>query len=477
MPKSKAATPKTNGASAWALVAVSSEGQADTLQHQRRWAEEVAVSQGWRLTRVVEGVSSGRAGPRRLVRELLADLRALTPEARPQWLLMVRADRLGRGSIVESQIVLRDLLALGVAVFTRDQGEVKLDTAMAELISAATLAVAAHENEVRADRQLAVYRRKRAAGERVGNRLPYGLVRTENGGVTADPERASIVEAAFKLRLEGKGYVAIGRRVAPIAPPHVYANGSEYPVNWVPSRVKDLLQNRSYVGMIIDEGTFARAQRVADLITAPDRNLDQRRRHPWPLASSMRCFCGHMLIGTISGNARRRHRYYGCRVLANHDGHSRLLPAKAIEDQFVALLAKLRASPQLVERYRRRASSPMSPRILERSLQELKRKLADIARRRDAAWELHVSGKVRSDDVQERLDDLAQQRDEIQGQLATLQEQIAIAKEAEKGQQDAEALISRAVTIFKRANVAEQNQIARAVSVELGAWWSMRTTS
>ncbi|MGB6644456.1 MAG: hypothetical protein WBE35_05465, partial [Candidatus Cybelea sp.] len=85
MPKSKAATPKTNGTSAWALVAVSSEGQADTLKHQRRWAEETAASRGWRLTRVVEGVSSGRAGPRRLVRDLLADLHALTPEARPQW--------------------------------------------------------------------------------------------------------------------------------------------------------------------------------------------------------------------------------------------------------------------------------------------------------------------------------------------------------------------------------------------------------
>jgi DNA invertase Pin-like site-specific DNA recombinase len=472
MPKSKADTPKRGDAygtpAAWALLAVSTEHQIETLAYQRIWAEETAKSKGWRLSRVTEGVSSGRLGPRRIVRDLLADLRALDTEARPRFLLMIRADRLGRGSVIESQIVLRDLLDLGVSVVTRDQGILKLDSAMDELISAATLAVARHENEVRSEKSLAVYRRKRAAGVRVGNRLPYGL-KYEDGKVVADPERAPIVREAFKMRLAGLGYTLIGKQLRAIAPPATYqSSGSEHSISWVPSRVKTMLENRSYVPLIVDEATFAKAGRVAALLTASDRSGDARRRYPWPLAGAVRCFCGRMLIGSACGNQRRRHRYYSCRIHAHHGGHIKLFPSGEIEDQFVALLGRLRASPELVERYRRRAVAPTSPKILERSLRELKTKLAEIERRRDAAWELHIAGKVKAEDVQDRLDKLSVQRDEAQSQLAAVRDQIAVASAVAKGQQDAEALVRRAAQIFKRANVSEQNAIARAVSVELG---------
>jgi|GEM_PF-2388037 DNA invertase Pin-like site-specific DNA recombinase len=454
------------GAAVWALAAVSSEGQSETLVHQRRWAEESAASHGWHLTRVIEGVATGKGGPRRIVRDLLADLRALDAEARPKKLLMIRADRLGRGSIVESQIVLRDLLELGVGVFTRDQGDVKLDSAMDELISAATLAVARHENEVRREKSLAVYRRKRAAGERIGSKAPYGIHR-KNGKDVPDRERAPIVRQAFKLRLEGKGYDVIGRRLSGIAPPHVYLNGNSRAVHWTPTRVKKLLENRAYVGPIVTEAVFARAQRVTGMLTN-DRQRDARRRYPWPLAGSMRCYCGRVLIGMACGVEPWRYRYYACRARWNHDGRMRLVRADAIEEEFVALLGRLRASPKLVKQYSRRASAPVSPRILERSIRDLKAKLTDVGRRRDAAWELHVSGKVRAEDVQERLDTLGDQRDALQGRVAGAQEQLAIAKVASSRERDVEALMRRAAQIFNRANVDEQNQIARAVSVELG---------
>jgi DNA invertase Pin-like site-specific DNA recombinase len=468
-PKSKTARKSApaarRGAPVWALAAVSSEGQSETLVHQRRWAEETAKSHGWHLARVIEGVATGKAGPRRIVRELLADLRALDPEARPKKLLMIRADRLGRGSIVESQIVLRDLLELGVGVFTRDQGEVKLDSAMDELISAATLAVARHENDVRSDRMKAVRERKLRAGEPMG-KLPYGLRRDGKRNV-ADRERAPIVREAFKMRLQGKGYEAIGRRLAAIAPPQAYMKGSSRIVHWTPTRVKILLTNRGYIGPIVDEATFARAQKVAALLTN-DRFHDRRRRYQWPLAGSLRCYCGRVLIGVACGRAPWRYRYYACRARWNHDGRLRLVRAERLEEQFVTILGRLRASPNLIAQYSRRAAAPVSPRILERSIRDLKTKLAEIGRRRDAAWELHVSGKVRPEHVQERLDTLGDQRDELQGRLAGAQEQLAIAKVASSRDRDVEALVRRAAQIFSRAKVDEQNQIARAVSLELG---------
>jgi hypothetical protein len=379
---------------------------------------------------------------------------------------MIRADRLGRGSVVESQIILRDLLDLGVGVFTRDQGEVKLDSAMDELISAATLAVARHENEVRSDKMKAVRQRKLRAGEPMG-KVPYGLRRDGNRNVP-DRERAAIVREAFKMRLQAKGYEAIGRRLAAIAPPQAYMNGNSRTVHWTPTRVNILLANRAYIGPIVDEATFARAQKVAALLTN-DRFHDRRRRYQWPLAGSLRCYCGRVLIGVACGRAPWRYRYYACRARWNHDGKLRLVRAEPLEAQFAELLSRLRASPKLIERYSRRATSPGSPSVLERSIRDLKAKLAEIARRRDAAWELHVSGKVRAEDVQERLDALAVQRDELQGRLAGAQEQLAISKVAAARTLDVEALVRRAAQIFTKATVDEQNQIARALSVELGS--------
>lgn len=453
------------GSPCWALLAVSSERQSETLAYQRQWAKETAAAHGWHLSRVIEGVSTGKAGPRRIVRDLLAELRLLDPDARPEKLLMIRADRLGRGSVVESQIIIRDLLALGVSIFTRDQGQVKLDSAMDELISAATLAVARHENDVRSDKMRNVRRRKREAGEPMGV-APYGL-RYKGKRFARDPERAPIVREAFKLRVEGSGYNAIARRLMAIAPPHVFLNGNSRAVRWSTTRVSDLLSNRAYVGTIVDDATFARAQKIAALLTN-QRIGAEPRRYPWPLAGSIQCLCGRTLIGIACGNEPWRYRYYGCRARWQHEGRFRLVRADSLETQFVNLLSRLRASPRLVERYSRRVTSPVSVQALERSIRDLKSKLQDVARRRDSAWELHVSGKVRAEDVQERLDALATQRDDLQGNLANAQEQLAIAKAASARERDVAALVARAAKTFGAATVAEQNRIARAVSLELG---------
>jgi DNA invertase Pin-like site-specific DNA recombinase len=458
-------TTPANGPTVWALAVVSSEGQVETLPYQRQWAQDCAKQHGWRLGHVVEGVSSGKAGPRRVVRGMLAELRALEPEGRPKFVLMIRADRIGRGDMVESQIILRDLRELGVGVYTRDQGEVKLDSAMQQAISAVTLAVAAHENEIRSEKMLVVRRRKAAAGERMGT-IPYGLKRGKDGKDAPDGERAKIVEKAFAMRLAGNGYQAIGKWLAVAAPPQVYRNGNVRAPRWAMDRVRDMMRQRAYVGTIIDEATFARAQRVAATLT--NTRKGPARRHQWPLAGTMKCHCGRGLIGSTSGVEPWRIRYYVCRARWNHDGNLRLYRAEKLEAQFMDLLGRLRASPSLVERHSRKASAPVAPKILENTIRELKAKLATVAKKRDGAWELHAAGSVRAEDVQERLDGLAAQRDELQWRISSAQEQLSVSRAAASRKSDVEALLRRAVLIFNKANIDEQNQIARAVSLELG---------
>jgi DNA invertase Pin-like site-specific DNA recombinase len=466
--------PVTDAGSAWALAVVSSEGQAETLQHQRKWAHDVAKGQGWRLARVIEGVASGKAGPRKLVRDLLVDLRALEADSRPGFLLMIRIDRLGRGSVIESQIVLRDIIALGVKIFTRDDGFVALDSATDELISAAKLAVARIENDVRSDKVLAVIHGKRERGEAFG-RTPYGLIRSGKADVI-DPDRAQVVREAFKMRLAGAGLEAIGKRLSAIAPPQKLKNKTtkhptgEWTVHWTAHRVSLLLSNRGYVGPIIDEATFVRAQKVAATLTNAPRLDERKRRFEWPLGGALHCFCGSSMSGLPCGTEPWRYRYYCCRSRWNHDGKMRLVRAEKLEDQFVALLGRLRASGALAERYRKRAVASASPRMLERSLKQLTENLTEVDRRRNLAFELHAQGRVRADDVQERLDRLAGERQTVQQQIGDVRDQLTVAKEVSKGDQDADALFRRAPQIFAKAKESDKRAIARAVALTLGGF-------
>ena len=122
---------------------------------------------------------------------------------------MIRLDRVGRGSIIESQIFVRDLLALGARVFTRDAGEIRLDSAMDELVAAVQMAVARHENDVRRDKARAVYQRRLAAGQVISNRPPYGLLVTADRRYIARPECISVIRQVFRMSARGTRFADI----------------------------------------------------------------------------------------------------------------------------------------------------------------------------------------------------------------------------------------------------------------------------
>jgi DNA invertase Pin-like site-specific DNA recombinase len=459
---------------AWALCVVSSGGQEETIPNQRAWAIGVAKAKNWRLLPdgIFEGVASGKLGPRSIVRDILKKLRATEPDARPEWLCMIRADRLGRGDMVESQIVLRDLHQLGVKVWTRDQGELKLDSAIAKLFVAMQASVAEQENAVKQDKMRDFRKRKREEGLQVG-KSPYAI-RREKGVDSPDPKRAPVVKEAFALRLQGKGYGAIGQRLAAIAPPHEYKHKSKaHPertnvVHWTAPRVSKLLTNHAYVDAgLIDSATFVQAQGVAKALTN-DRTGDPRRVHCRPLAGVLTCYCGRKFVGAAYGSSGHKYPYYVCRALWNHDGKHRIVRAEPIESQFRDLLGRLDASPELVKRYRARAASPVSMPALERTIRDGNAQLANLAKSREKAFQLNESGHLRDEDLQARLDTLTEQRDKLQAEVNEAREQVAAAKALAQRQQDAEELLRRAVKIFEKANVAQQNEIAKAVRIELG---------
>jgi DNA invertase Pin-like site-specific DNA recombinase len=464
--------PKGAGEPAWLLLVVSSEGQAETLAHQRDSLGLIARDRGWTVTRVVgddgRGVSSGKLGVRALIQTVLGELRATPAEARPSWLLLTRVDRIGRGAnIVETQLPFYELKRLGVRVWTREAGEVRLDTAMEQLFLAMQTAVSSQENAVRRDKLLEKYRQRRAAGTVIGNKAPYGLSITPARTYAAQQPEAKAVRLAFRLRTKGMGYHAIGLELQRVAPPHRFVNGRSMVVRWTPSRVSRLLANRAYLGPVVDEVTFLRAQRVTTQLGGGRGRAPTK--HPWPLSGSIRCWCGRAMTGISGGAVGRRIRYYACRALWNHGNHLRLVGADDLEVAFAAHLRELRAKPALIERIRR-AAEPSSPALLERAIREARAQLADVTRRRDRIWEAFERDELRGPDAQERLDALTTEREQLQVRVTEIEGQRALAAAARRHDRDAARAISKAEETFADASDADRRLIARSVAVILGGF-------
>ena len=157
---------------------------------------------------------------------------------------MIRLDRVGRGSIIDSQIFVRDLLVLGARIYTRDQGEIRLDSAMDELIAAVQLAVARHENDVRCDKARAVYRRRRDAGQVTSNWAPYGLRLTKERQFEAVPEYIPCITAAYRMLGRGEGMMNVVRWLQSNSEPQRYGNGHEYAIRWLDRRLAIMIAHR-----------------------------------------------------------------------------------------------------------------------------------------------------------------------------------------------------------------------------------------
>ncbi|MDB5042236.1 MAG: hypothetical protein JWN27_2962 [Candidatus Eremiobacteraeota bacterium] len=451
------------GQSAWLLLVVSSEAQTESIDDYRRMAREDAAKNGWAIEREFAGASSGKDGPRALLMQMTAELELTIAASRPAWVWMRRVDRVGRGRIAESTLAMHRIADLGVRIWDHDAGEVKLDTAANQLIASFRSGMAAMENEVRRGKAVAVYAKRRAAGAVIGNKMPYGLALGPDRKYIVQEPQAEAVRAAFRMAAAGQGCVQIARELEKIAPPHRYANGRAHAVRWTDSRVSRMLRARAYVGPVIDELTFLRAERARAAVT----HASSGRRWTWPLATSLRCFCGRSMSGIASGPEGRRIRYYYCRARWNHDGRLRMVRAESLEEQFLALLRKYGASPALVER-KRRAAEPTSPKMLERSLTTTRARLATVERKRASVLDLYTDGKVRAEDVQGRLDAYSAERAELAERITELEAQRALLADGKRAAVDASDLFRESAEIFADVDEAAQRAMARGFAIAFG---------
>jgi len=379
---------------AWAYLVVSSEQQADTLDHQHAWAISLASDRGWQITKVFRGVSSGRDGTRGLLEELLVELRKTPAAERPQRVLMIRLDRLGRGLGLEALAAIAEIARLKVLIHTRQDGDYTLSRASDSILPLMRVVTGAIENEARRDKARAVYTRRRANNAVLSNKRPYGLKLEAGRDIPQEPQDQA-VRLAFELSINGYGLAAIGTRLRAFAAPKAYVNGRTHATNWTSVRVAKLLRNPAYRGTLVEPGMWDDVQ----TLRAASSTTRSNSRYPWPLGGTINCSCGRLLIGSIHGSPPRR--VYRCTEKTIH-GHNLTYSAARLETVFEDVLAHLSATPDLDVAIARSEIS-VTAETLERRMKEIDEAIERHGIERKRAWALNERGLIHDVELARRL--------------------------------------------------------------------------
>jgi DNA invertase Pin-like site-specific DNA recombinase len=430
---------------------VSSSPQELSLDAQEQWAQETATAHGWTITRSFRGVSSGREGARQLLETLLDELRDTAKADRPKYVLMVRLDRLGRGTGIEGIAALAEIRRLGTSIWTREDGLVRLERASDAILPTIRSIVAALENETRSDRVRAGKARRRAAGLHNGN-PPYGCTLLDGRAVAYEPE-AMLACQIFERRAAGWGYDRLARFAAERAIPKLLHNGKARRLRWGRSTIQRLLWCRTLRGTAIPEELWDDANAIAN----PDFKTRKQRSWPYPLAGALRCTCGTMLSGQASGRHGSRERYYVCRSVAEH-GYYPHWRAQLVEAGFEGVLRRLKAAPALL--------CPETPapnlQILEAKERAVATELDAIDARRQQLWE--KAPALTGPQIRERLDEIEAARKNAARARDLAREELEAARNRSESAAALSDVIGRLATEWSNAPLDLKQAAARAVS-------------
>ena len=446
---------------AWTYAAVSSSPQEITLNEQLKWCTTTAKEHGWTVTRVFKGVGSGKLGTRKLLDELLIALANTPKPERPSRVLMVRIDRLGRGTGLEGIAALAELKRLGVTLFTRESGEVSLERASDSILPAVRSIVAALENETRSDRVRAGHARRRAAGKHLGA-VGYGYVLVDGKPVAFEPE-AVIVREIFDLLAASWGFARIAGHVRAKAPRKRLGDGSERAMTWGPSTVRSIYKSEVVRAVVVDEKQLAAAEQTR----ASNYRFRPTGEWEWPLRGAVRCTCGHLLAGHATGQKPWRIRYYRCRshpVGEPRPGHR----ADALEASFVDILQRLAADPDRV--LSRTRKNPLER--LQGQETGLRQQLTRIDRRRRRACELAEDGAYSSADLKERLERIDTERRALSAQLADVVAQARAFTTTEDADRKLSERLAKLAAHWVELPITERQAIAKAVSAYTGGLYA-----
>jgi DNA invertase Pin-like site-specific DNA recombinase len=437
----------------WSYAAVSSSPQEATLDDQQQWASETAARNDWIITREFSGVGSGAKGAREILSNLIDELERTPKAVRPKRVLMIRIDRVGRMALDCIAAVAR-LRKLGVLLHTRQDGDVKLETAMDSLRPIFELVTAEMENAARSDKWKAVHARRRAEGKHVGT-IPYGVILVDGKAVPYKPE-AQIVRQIFTLAEQRWGYTRLARWARENAPPKRTNDGADKTYIWNASTIKSILVSKTLRNLVVSEDQWQR--------TKAARQSDFRARAPkrwdWPLQGAVRCTCGKLLSGHCSGESKYRTRYYICRHhtlepgAKSHPAHR----ADKLEAEFTQLLSSLRADPSLVDPFEDDEPTDQWETVERDAL----RRIADLEKRTQRAWKIAEEAQIDPSELRSRLTELDAQRRSAEGALNSARTARAMDAEHKQTSCSLAQLIEELPDLWAQTTVELQQELARA---------------
>ena len=388
----------------WAYLVVSDPGQSHTLPDQEEWARSHATANAWRLSKIFKGIESGKSGTRGLCDRMVDEIEALPLDRRPSRILMIRLDRMGRGTGLAPFIAFARICSLGITIETRQDGAIRIEKTQDSLLPLMRFYVGGFENDVRRDKLRATYAKKRTQqlNDRtiaVSTTAPYGLKIVDGKYVAKEPE-ASAVREAFQMAREF-GSHRIAKHLEKSAPPWTLKDGRQKPQSWGTDRVGKLLKNPSYRGTLIDEDTWLLAQVRKGEFKRPTLKYD------YALGSALRCVCGAPLRGHPGPGANRpaSYRYYQCPNYSAHGGKMKHHRTDLIDAQFIKLLQQLTADHDLLETFVANATTVDRKALMTR-LSSLRRELSTFESRRRAIFEAYEMQTVDKIALAWRLDDL-----------------------------------------------------------------------
>jgi hypothetical protein len=457
-------------AMAWAFLVVSDPQQAESLRDQETWAKETAAERGWVLTRTIAGVSTGRDGPRKLALGMISELEALEAAQRPCRVVMIRLERLGRGDGLEAMEAFLRLRRLGIVVHTRLDGDVDAHRASELLMPVLRFFIGGMENEVRRDKLLSLYERRRQARLTdptiaLSAMAPYGL-RYDHGRLVPVAGQANVVRCIFELRCRGYGHGLIAKRIGSLATPMVSKSGRERRRSFSSDAVRAVVINPRYRGTIVSDELWLEAQKPARAFTPA------RGHYEYSMGGALRCECGEALVGNrASGNRSmppRPHLYYQCRNAPAHDGHMKHHRCERIDAQFVELLKRLRAEDELVTSYLRCDGFDERQTTLQTRLSVLRADVADFDDRRRTIMSAYEDGRIPSKDLKWRLGELRAKHAEARDQIGQLERELAAVEIQRKHGEHVRALLDSAADLWLSAPIEERRALAKAVCACFG---------
>lgn len=446
----------------WAYCRVSTtmDEQEVSIEDQEAWAREEATRRGVPIRVFTERASARTTIGRPVFQAMMAELAALAAPARPSHLLVARFDRLSR-DMTDSLLVVRQLNALQVRLFTRDSGEVQAKTFADRAVIVARSMAGESENEARSLRMKASMDRRRAEGKALSKKAPYGIQLVDGRDTPADGEASGWVRKAFAWYLAGDGFRVIARRFRDHAPPHrfVTAHGKvrERSETWDNSRIAKMLRQRRYRGLLVPEQTWDQAQ----VVRAGKPRWRTDRLRDYPLSGLILCpACDRRLYGRAGGG--RLARYYCCRLcLTNYNAarveaalRERCLRFSVTPDELRAWMNEPAEDRVELEREARALEATSSPAAVEAAKQRV--------------WNLALAAAIPAEDLASQLRRIEADATAKRERLVSLRAQIARAEHGGRTVDRALALLRDFWTLYENSPMERRKMLMAEVVRAVG---------